>query len=89
MAVCLFYFFCVYVPPIHITCFFVFVFAETAAGVAVTLPGKIDNSDETRKPREDEGKVRKRGESDSPRAARFARLLASYKPACLPVCQGV
>lgn len=60
-----------------------FVFAEPAAGVAVTLPGKIDNSDETRKPREDEGKVRTRGESDSPRAPLAARSLLTSLLACL------
>lgn len=31
---------------------------STGAGVAVTFPGKIDNSDETRTPRDDVGKVR-------------------------------
>lgn len=32
-------------------------FVAVLAGVAVTFPGNIDNSDETRRPREDAGKV--------------------------------
>ena len=36
-----------------------FVVTRYRSGVAVTFPGKIDNSDETRKPRDDVGKVRR------------------------------
>lgn len=43
-------------PPLPLVCFLVV--TCDGSGVAVTFPGKIDNSDETRKPRDDVGKVR-------------------------------